>query len=249
MEKIDYDTRLHAVYAAGRGMSGEALDAWTAAFARSLPAARPVSWLDLGSGTGRLSPALAEAFGGPVYGVEPSARMREQAPAREGVEYLAGAAESIPLPDAAVDAALVFSVWHHVADPVAGARELHRVVRPGGRLFVQVNLADAMPDVWWLRVVPAWLAADRAQFRTEGEVLADFTGAGWTVAGRERVTWLRSPSLAQDLERLRLRAVSVFEHLDAEAVADGFARIEAALPTLDEGPRYETSELLVLERP
>ena len=32
--------------------------------------------LDLGSGTGRFTPALADTFGGPVNGVEPSAGMR-----------------------------------------------------------------------------------------------------------------------------------------------------------------------------
>lgn len=249
MEKVDYDARLHAVYAAGREMSADALGTWMAAFAGQLPATRPLAWLDLGSGTGRLTPALADAFGGPVYGVEPSVRMREQAPDHPGVEYLAGAAESLPLPDASVDAALVFFVWHHVGDHAAGARELYRVVRPGGRLFVQANLAEAMPDVWWFRVVPEWLEVDRAQFRTEDEVRGDFTGAGWTLAGRERVTWLRSASLAQDVERLGLRAVSAFEHLSAEVVADGFARIEAALPSLEDGPQYETSELLVLQRP
>lgn len=55
----------------------------------------------------------------------------------------------------------------------------------------------------------------------------------------------RSASLAEDLAKLKLRAVSVFEHLSDEEVEAGFARIEAALPTLDDGPQYETSELLV----
>ena len=46
------------------------------AFARHLPEARPPAWLDLGSGTGRMTPSLASAFGGPVHGVEPSGKMR-----------------------------------------------------------------------------------------------------------------------------------------------------------------------------
>ncbi|OPG08042.1 hypothetical protein B1L11_28940 [Microbispora sp. GKU 823] len=46
--------------------------------------------LDVGSGTGRFTPALARAFG-PVTGVEPSVRMRETAQAQSrhpGVRYL-----------------------------------------------------------------------------------------------------------------------------------------------------------------
>ena len=79
MEKVDYDARLHAVYAAGRQMSPGALRAWMEAFARHLPETRPLVWLDLGSGTGRMTPSLASAFGGPAHGVEPSDKMRAQA--------------------------------------------------------------------------------------------------------------------------------------------------------------------------
>jgi ubiquinone/menaquinone biosynthesis C-methylase UbiE len=251
MTKVDYDARLHAVYAAGRQIAPEALRTWMEAFARHLPSARPLVWLDLGSGTGRMTPSLADAFGGPVHGVEPSAKMRAQAVAHAdhpAVSYAAGSAEHIPLPDASCDAALLFFVWHHVADRDAAARELHRVVRPGGRLFVQANFSDRMPDVWWFRVMPEWRQIDAAQFRTEEEVTGDFVGAGWTLLSRDEVTWPRSASLAEDVERLKLRAVSAFELMSDEVSEAGFARIEAALPTLGDGPQYETSEMLVFQR-
>jgi SAM-dependent methyltransferase len=251
MEKVDYDARLHAVYAAGRQISPEALQTWMEAFARHLPDTRPLAWLDLGSGTGRMTPSLATAFGGPVHGVEPSDKMRAQALAHAGhpaVTYAAGSAERIPLPAASCDAALLFYVWHHVVDHEGAALELHRVVKPGGRLFVQANFSDRMPDVWWFRVVPEWKKVDSAQFRSEGAVKHDFAGAGWTFVARDEVTWLRSASLAEDLERLKLRSVSMFELMGDKAVEAGFARIEAALPSLGDGPQYETSQLLVFQR-
>jgi ubiquinone/menaquinone biosynthesis C-methylase UbiE len=251
MDKVDYDERLHAVYTAGRKMSSEAIRTWMAAFARHLPSTRPLVWLDLGSGTGRMTPALATAFGGPVYGVEPSDRMRAQAvanAAHPAVSYAAGSAEAIPLPDAACDAALLFFVWHHVADHDAAAAELHRVLKPGGKLFVQANFSDRMPDVWWFRVVPEWREVDAAQFGSEDDVTRDFVRAGWTLDSRDAVNWRRSASLLEDYERLKLRSVSVFEHLSDEIVEAGFARIEAALPSLADGPQYETSEMLVFQR-
>jgi SAM-dependent methyltransferase len=251
MERVDYDARLHAVYAAGRQMSPDAQQTWMAAFARHLPERRPLVWLDLGSGTGRMTPALASSFGGPAHGVEPSDKMRAQALAHAGhpaVRYAAGSAEHIPLPDASCDAALLFFVWHHVVDRKGAAQELRRVVKPGGKLFVQVNLSDRMPDVWWFRVVPEWRRVDTAQFRSEEEVKGDFVGAGWTLASRDEVTWVRSASLAEDLERLKLRAVSLFAHMSEEVVEAGFARIEAALPSLGDGPQHETSTLLVFRR-
>jgi ubiquinone/menaquinone biosynthesis C-methylase UbiE len=251
MEKVDYDARLHAVYAAGRQMSPDALQTWMEAFARHLPETRPLAWLDLGSGTGRMTPALATTFGGPAYGVEPSDKMRAQAIAHAGhpaVTYTAGSGEHIPLPDASCDAALLFFVWHHVVDHESAAQELRRVVKPGGRLFVQTNFSDRMPDVWWFRVMPEWRNVDSAQFRSVAAVTGDFTAAGWTLVSRDEVTWLRSASTAEDVERLRLRAVSLFEHLSDEVIQAGFARIEAALPSLGDGPQYETNELLVFQR-
>jgi len=251
MENVDYDERLHAVYAAGRQMSPDALQTWMQAFGRHLPETRPLVWLDLGSGTGRMTPSLASAFGGPAYGVEPSGKMRAQALAHAGhpaVTYAAGSGERIPLPDASCDAALLFFVWHHVVDREAAALELRRVVKPRGKLFVQANLSDRMPDLWWFRVVPEWKKVDAAQFRSEEQVKSDFTNAGWTFVSRDEVTWLRSANLAEDLQRLKLRAVSTFEHMNEEVAEAGFASIEAALPSLDDGPQPETSELFVFER-
>jgi ubiquinone/menaquinone biosynthesis C-methylase UbiE len=144
--------------------------------------------------------------------------------------------------------ALLFFVWHHVADREGAVEELRRVVKPGGTLFVQANFSDRMPDVWWFRVMPEWRSIDQAQFRPEEDVRSDFTRAGWTLVSRDEVTWPRSASLAQDLERLKLRAVSAFEHMSEEVVQAGFARIEAALGSLDDGPQYETSELLIFRR-
>lgn len=148
MEKIDYDERLHANYVSGRQMSPDALRVWMEAFARHLPATRPLAMVDAGSGTGRLTPSLASAFGGPVHGVEPSDKMRAQAvagAAHRAVTYAAGSAERIPLPDASCDAAVLFYVWHHVADREGAAAELRRVVRPGGTLLVQANFSTGCP--------------------------------------------------------------------------------------------------------
>jgi hypothetical protein len=95
---------------------------------------------------------------------------------------------------------LLFFVWHHVVDHHGAAQELRRVVRPGGKLFVQTNFSNRRPDVWWFRVMPGWGKVDKAQFRSDEEVKSDFTGAGWTLVPRDEVTWLRSANLAEDFE-------------------------------------------------
>jgi hypothetical protein len=139
----------------------------------------------------------------------------------------------------------LFFVWHHVVHRDGAAQELCRVVKPGGALFVQANFSDRVPDAWWLHVVPEWMSVHQAQYQSEEEVRNDFAAAGWTLASHDEITWLRSSSLAVDFERLKLRPTSLFEHMSDEVVEEGFARIEAALPSLDHGPQFETSALLV----
>src|ERR1700744_4612734 len=88
----------------------------------------------------------------------------------------------------------------------------------------------------------------QALYQSEEEVRSVFAGAGWTLVSRDEVTWLRAVSLAEDFERLRVRPISLFEHMSEQSAAAGFARIESALPSLGEGPRFETSALLVFRR-
>jgi len=105
-----------------------------------------------------------------------------------------------------------------------------------------------MPDIWWFRIMPEMRKADTAQFRSGEEVKRDFAGAGWTLVSHDEVIWLRSANLADDFEKLKLRPVSAFEHMSEEVIEAGLARIEAALPSLGDGPQYETSTLLVFQR-
>ncbi len=122
---VDYDKVQHQHYAKGRALSADEIAGYMATFGAHLPAHRPLVGVDLGSGTGRFTPALAEAFGGPIHGVEPADGMRLSAEAgatHPRVTYLAGRAEAIPLPDATADFVLMFLSWHHVADKPSAAR-------------------------------------------------------------------------------------------------------------------------------
>ncbi|HEY3956080.1 MAG TPA: class I SAM-dependent methyltransferase [Streptosporangiaceae bacterium] len=229
-------------------MAPEALRAWTGAFARHLPERRPLALLDLGCGTGRLTPALADAFGGSAVGIEPSRMMLRHAvadAAHPRVGYLTGSAEAIPLAAGSADAALLFFVWHHVADKQAAAAELHRVVRPGGRLLVRTNCSDRMPDLWWYRWLPGAALADQRMYRPLDAVVADFTGAGWSWRTVDEVAVTQAVSIREDFARLRTRALSTFEHLPGDEVERGFGDIEAALPTIGDAPVPSRGDLLV----
>jgi SAM-dependent methyltransferase len=104
--------------------------------------------LDVGSGLGQMSRALARRLGreGVVVGVERDARQRaaaleQAAAAGEGdlVEFRAGDATALPLAPAergGFDLAHARFLLEHVPDPLAVVREMVAAVRPGGRVVL-----------------------------------------------------------------------------------------------------------------
>lgn len=108
---------------------------------------RPAAVLDLGAGTGKLTRALVAA-GHDVVAVDPSEPMLAQLRAvLPGVDARSGTAESLPLPDGAVDVVTVAQAYHWF-NPRVALPEIARVLRPGGRLALVWNMRDT--SVPWL---------------------------------------------------------------------------------------------------
>ena len=249
IDAVDYDQRQHENYQAGRALPPASRDLWARAFAARAPAVRPLACLDLGSGTGRFTPLLAEVFGGPVYGVEPFDRMRAQAEAvahPENVRYLAGRAEAIPLRDASCDLVLMFLSFHHVQDRPAAAQEIRRVLRPNGRLLIRSHFADRMPEIHWHRWFPGARAIELKMFPALDEVTDLFAAVGLRTLALDVVRETFSGSLAESAERLRTRAISTFEHMDEAEIEAGFRRMDDEIAGGPEGPTQGDSDLLVL---
>jgi ubiquinone/menaquinone biosynthesis C-methylase UbiE len=97
--------------------------------------------LDLGAGTGKLTRQLLPS-GSDVIAVEPGeAMLAELRRAVPRVTALHGGAERIPLADDSVDALTVGQAFHWFRFDEAVA-EMHRVLRPGGRVALLWNNRD-----------------------------------------------------------------------------------------------------------
>ena len=229
MRSTDYEGSIHLNYARGRQLTDDQHQAWNDALAEHLPSRRPLLGLDLGSGVGRFTPHLAEAFG-PVVGVEPSAAMRGVAEAESvhpRVRYTAGSAETIPAEDDTFDYCLMFLVWHHVSDRDRAAREIRRVLKPGGTLLCRTQFSDRMPDLWWRSHFPHGREVDAAMYRPLATELATFVAAGLTPA--PGLIWVHQPSAGTKqaaLEQLRTRTLSTLARMPDADVAAGFASLE-----------------------
>ncbi len=109
--------------------------------AERLPLEPGLTVVDLAAGTGKLTRQLLPT-GATVIAVEPLAEMRaELERAVPSVQALEGVAEAIPLANASADAATVAQGFHWF-EVERAARELHRVLRPGGALALIWNARD-----------------------------------------------------------------------------------------------------------
>jgi SAM-dependent methyltransferase len=111
-----------------------------------LPVPHEATVLDLAAGTGKLTRVLARRYAR-VIAAEPLDGMRAVLErVVPDAEALAGTAESIPLPDASVDAVFAAQAFHWFATDEAVA-EIARVLRPGGVFADVFNENDESPDL------------------------------------------------------------------------------------------------------
>ncbi len=122
--------------------------------------------VDLGSGRGTDALRLAESVGpqGMVYGIDLSEGMLEKArrtAQRLGVanvRFLRAELEDLPLEDGAADLVISNCTINHAADKPRVWREIHRVLKPGGRFVVS--------DIYSLEPVPE-------RYRTDPQAVAE----------------------------------------------------------------------------
>jgi SAM-dependent methyltransferase len=158
--RVDYES--HGVgYARGR-RADPRIAAWIEA---ALGDARTV--VNVGAGTGSYEPPDRW-----VLAVEPSATMRAQRPA-DAAPALARGAESLPLDDDSVDAAMACVTIHHWEDRAAGLAELRRVAR-GPVVVFTFELADLIG--WQCDYLAEAVAIEQPRFGSLEQVAAELGG-------------------------------------------------------------------------
>jgi ubiquinone/menaquinone biosynthesis C-methylase UbiE len=252
VEEFDYDRLMHRTYVQGRQLSTSTLDQWMEVVSAFVHADPPLTILDLGSGSGRFSIPLADRFGAWVVGVEPSVKMREQAPQTVNagrIAYVGGKAEDLPLASGSVDAVFASMVVHYFADLSRVAHEVARVLRPGGKVLVRNSFRGRLESVQYHRYFPRARTLDESRLPSIETVEAAFASAGLQPGAHQVVRQQIDASLSAHLDRLRLRAISSLALLSDAEYERGIARLERVV--LEEGgaePVWEEIDLLVFTR-
>jgi SAM-dependent methyltransferase len=101
-----------------------------------LAAGRDHKLLDLGCGPGGMRPMLAQF--GKLFSTDFTFDALQFCKAQQLDHLVAADAMRLPFDSGKFDAACVFDVIEHLTDDALAARELYRVLRPGGKVFVTV---------------------------------------------------------------------------------------------------------------
>jgi 2-polyprenyl-3-methyl-5-hydroxy-6-metoxy-1,4-benzoquinol methylase len=121
--------------------------------------------LDIGCSTGFIAHELA-ADGAVATGVDIDVPGIEAARVRFGetVSFLCTSADALPLPDESLDIVVFNHIYEHVVDPDAIVREIHRVLKPSGVVYLGLGNKYQLIEAHYGLPLLSWLpkaAADR----------------------------------------------------------------------------------------
>ncbi len=145
---------------------------WRRVLTRMVRAFGPQEVVDLATGSGDVAFKLRDRLGPevPVTGLDFCEPMLEEARAKrarkakyQNLHFEFGDCMNLPLPDASVDAVTISFGVRNFEDRQRGLKEILRILRPGGRLYV---LEFSQPDRWfrplyyfYLKFILPWVAA------------------------------------------------------------------------------------------
>ncbi len=128
--------------------------------------------LDVGGGTGR----VAQYFCGRVSQIilaDQAFKMLQQAQKKPGLQPLCTLAEGLPFANHSFDRIIMVDALHHVGSQPDTAKELWRILKPGGRIIIEE------PDIHRFGVklvaLAEKLAFMRSHFLDSGQISALFT--------------------------------------------------------------------------
>ena len=208
---------------------------------------RPLVGVDIGAGTGRYTELLRRVLPDRswVLAADRShAMLTSGAGAAEAGAVLRCEAEQLPIVDRSVDFVTSFNAVHHF-DLERFTREVARVLRPGGHLFVYTRTPEQNAESIWGRAFPGFLSHEsRLQDETTLERVLGRLGA----VEMTSFSFARRATAARLAERVRGGAYSTFRRYRPDELEEA---LTCFLERLDGGDvEWNDHNLLVhVQRP
>jgi ubiquinone/menaquinone biosynthesis C-methylase UbiE len=161
-------------------------------------------FLDIGCGTGWAVGKVAELADnkGSFYGVDLSSGMIEKAKEKfkddGNFHFIVANAESIPLADDSFDNIICTNSFHHYLHPGKAMKEMHRLLRKGGKLFI----LDPAADSWFIKVVDKiikFIEPQHVRIYSTDEFKRLMSDAGLTHTGFKVITGRQKVQIGEKL--------------------------------------------------
>ena len=241
---------MHRRYDLGRNLTSEATDALMDILRGYV--AQPVNLIvDLGSGTGRFTAALAEAFAAQVLGVEPAANMRVTADAKPrppSVRFVQGQAESIPLEDGMADLVFMSQVLHHLTDIPKALFEIRRVLKLNGTLCVRQTTRENLDSYFYQRFFPAARAVDERRLPSRDELGRVARSCGFRAVAIETLSHQIAASATEYVDKIALRTYSDLECIDDAAFHEGLDSLREHSSAHPDFPKLAENDVFIFEK-
>ena len=188
--------RVAARYDLMNHVMGGGLDLyWRWRLVRAVAAQQPARVLDLATGSGDVLLALERhrAYTEKAIGADFCLPMLQRARAKNARNLLVGDGLHLPFPDASFDAVTIAWGLRNFADRLAGLREMRRVLRPGGRVYI---LEFSHPAAW---LAPLYFWYMRSVMPKYAQFITPERGA-YEYLGESIRAFPRQPALAAMME-------------------------------------------------
>ncbi len=186
---------------------------------------QPLVGVDVGAGTGRYTELLREALPDRswVFAADRSQAMLAAfgSPVTGNATALRCDAERLPLADGSVDFVTSFNAVHHF-DLQRFTREVARVLRPGGDLFVYTRTPEQNAKSIWGRAFPGFVTHE-SRLHDETTLVGTFRELG--TVETTSFTFARRATAARLADRVRGGAYSTFHRYrpdELQAALDHF---------------------------
>lgn len=142
--------------------------------------------LDIGGGTGRVASALLKDVDEVVIADVSLGMLRQTHPPT--LQPVCSHSESLPFPDNFFERVIMVDALHHVIDQPASAREMFRVLKPGGRIIIEE------PDINKFAVKLIALAEKlllmRSHFLSPVQIASLFSDGSATIVSEDASAWV-----------------------------------------------------------
>jgi len=246
---FDYDqSDISQDYDQARKLPAETLALWLRTMAAAIPPAGVQIAVDVGCGTGRFSGGLTDTFGAKVLGLDPSAKMLNQARQTYDngrISFVQGTAEAMPMLDQSADLIFLSMVIHHFPDKPGAFGQFARVLRPGGYLAVRTVALETLDSYPWLRCFPEAWEIERGRVPSRGDIFHWAQASNFELVVHQMIRQRFAPSPQEYVTKIGRRGLSSLKAIPDDAFAAGLARLEVYCRDEMNGPADEQIDLFI----